>query len=154
VYLNLLATYSFQTQLTILKASSADTRIASHRQRLIDNAINTLDEHSALQSTIREQLTTMRFNSDTKRVAILSALEDIRKTLNGGAFDEAIKNDLRNPQSVLYKAYNLRRYTPFFPLTSETGSLQKIKIQAGITSPNEGSTTNRESVTLRGYHGL
>jgi ankyrin repeat protein len=118
--------YGLEAKLEILKQSSKHfPALKARRQKLIDGAMNALKQGSPLEKVIYQQLQSMRFNANSKREAILAAIDAIRKS-GPTDMDTAIKEVIAEPTSGLRQALSQRRYCLFPPMTSQTRSLEKV----------------------------
>jgi hypothetical protein len=127
-FLGLIARYEFDSQLSILNATSArfSQTIQTYKEELIATRMSTLREGTALQQAIHQQLIRMQFYATGKKEAILIALYHLEKRKPPETpLDTAIYNALDDSTSDLYKALNIKRFS-LFKSTSRARCLDEI----------------------------
>jgi hypothetical protein len=96
-------------------ARGAHPAIAREIRKTVDAGIKELlSDHSGLQKLIKNKMQSMKYWSDAKKKAMLSAMLELRDPETHQLSDEKIKAALKDKESNLSKACNLKRFGGFF----------------------------------------
>jgi hypothetical protein len=141
-YFSLIDGYPLRDHIAILQASSENRVIARQLRVVIDGKINVmLKDTNPLQHRIKEKILSMSYNGDTKKQAMLLALDAIKKE-TPEAFNQAVLTALEDKRSDLYKACNIKRLGGWAFWQSETGSYRAILDEARKSSTSSTPTTD------------
>lgn len=103
-------------QIEILQ-SARDTHpaIAREMRKTVDIGIKEfLSDSSELQKLIKNKMQSMKYWSDVKKEAILSAILELRDPVTNHLSDETIKAALKDEDSKLSRACNIKRFGGLF----------------------------------------